>query len=435
MGDCIEHSHKTICVYAHTVPLVENNTLNEIIIMFGKFIAALMLMVLSTSVTQAQKKEMAQAKANVKASTALIEAENSMRKLLADSANRYNEKIWLILFDAVKKQYETLNEQMYLKQATDTAKLFDAAYKMFGVVEGLDSVDSKPNDKGVVKLNYRKKHADYLKNYRQNLLNGGLFFMKKQNFATAWNYFDAYIDCASQPLFEAFNFSETDHKLPRCAFYSMFCGYNIKSAERTLKHSSLAQKDTSRMELVMQYLTDTYLMVGDTAKSIEVLQRGFADYPKSTYFFPHLFDYYFKRNELTTCLTLCNDALAADSTNNIALYAKSTIMLSLEQYTECINICDSLIAKDSTVADPYLNASLAYFNQAVKIDKQKKTLRSERKKMEDLYKKALPYMQTYRKLAPKAQSKWALPLYTIYLNLNMGHEFEEIDNLLKAKPN
>ena len=48
-----------------------------------------------------------------------------------------------------------------------------------------------------------------------------------------------------------------------------------------------------------------------------------------------------------------------------------------------------------------------------------------------LYKKALPYLQRYRALAPGAQDKWALPLYTIYLNLNMGREFEEIDKLLK----
>ena len=40
-------------------------------------------------------------------------------------------------------------------------------------------------------------------------------------------------------------------------------------------------------------------------------------------------------------------------------------------------------------------------------------------------------MERYRTLAPDAQSKWAMPLYTIYLNLNMGKEFEEIDGLMK----
>ena len=48
------------------------------------------------------------------------------------------------------------------------------------------------------------------------------------------------------------------------------------------------------------------------------------------------------------------------------------------------------------------------------------------------YRGALPYMEQYRRMAPNDQSRWLLPLYTIYLNLNMGKEFEEMDNLMKA---
>ena len=43
----------------------------------------------------------------------------------------------------------------------------------------------------------------------------------------------------------------------------------------------------------------------------------------------------------------------------------------------------------------------------------------------------LPYFQTFRKLAPDMENRWAVPLYTIYLNLNMGKEFEEIDKILR----
>ena len=51
---------------------------------------------------QAQKKEISAAKDLVKAGKDLAKAESSMRKLLTDSANRNNKKIWNILFDAVK---------------------------------------------------------------------------------------------------------------------------------------------------------------------------------------------------------------------------------------------------------------------------------------------------------------------------------------------
>ena len=106
-------------------------------IMIRKLFALFFLLILSLSSAvpaAAQRKEIAQAKDNVKAGKKLAEAEASMRHLLADSANRNNDKIWLVLFDAVRKQYEALNEQMYLKQTTDTASLFDVTYRLFGVL-------------------------------------------------------------------------------------------------------------------------------------------------------------------------------------------------------------------------------------------------------------------------------------------------------------
>ncbi len=68
------------------------------------------------------KKEIAAARACIKRGKDLESAEKSMRNLLKDTANIGNEKIWLTLFETVKKQYEQLNEQLYLKQQSDTAQ-------------------------------------------------------------------------------------------------------------------------------------------------------------------------------------------------------------------------------------------------------------------------------------------------------------------------
>ena len=49
--------------------------------------------------------------------------------------------------------------------------------------------------------------------------------------------------------------------------------------------------------------------------------------------------------------------------------------------------------------------------------------------------RALPYLEKYRKLEPNEVGKWSLPLYTIYLNLNMGKEFDEIDKVMNNNRN
>lgn len=389
-----------------------------------------MFLIAPLTMIYAQKKEIAQAKDNIKAGKALQESENAMRKLLAVPENRSNEKIWLVLYDAVKKQYETVNEKMYLKQQCDTAQLFATTYRMFGILEGLDSVDATPSSDGKVKLNYRKRHAEQLNLQRTNLYNGGLFYMSKKDYQKAFDCFAAYVDCANQPLFTAYNYLQTDKRLPNAAFYAVYNGYKTQNARQTLRYSELAQQDTARLALVYQYMADTYIVQKDTANSLKVLQCGFDRFPRSGYFFSHLFDYYFKNNDVEHALELCDKAINADTLNMIAMFAKSTIMLNQKKYDECIALSDKIISLNDKHAAAYLNAGLAYFNQAVEIDNSKKYSRETRAHMIDLYKKALPYLQTYRKLSPDDSSKWAMPLYTVYLNLNMGKEFDEINHLI-----
>ena len=350
--------------------------------MFRKLFLVSLFAFVALAPAFAQKKEISQAKSAIKAGKA-VEAEASMRKLLADSAHRQNEKIWLVLFDAVKKQYEDVNEKMYLKQSTDTAKLFDAAYRMFGVLEALDSVDAMPDKDGRVKLKYRRKHADYLDAYRKNLYTGGSYFLNKQDYPRAFKLFAAYIDCASQPLFESQQYASRDKRLPSAAFYALYSGYRANDAAATLRYKQLAETDTARLPLVLEYEAETYRAQADSVGYVSTLEKGFAHDPASGYFFPHLFD--------------------------------------------------SVIAADDAAANAYLNAGLAYFNQAVKIDNAPKHTRAERAEMLALYRNSLKYMQPYRQLAPTRSDLWAMPLYTIYLNLNMGKEFVEIDAIMKQK--
>ena len=66
--------------------------------MFRKLFLVTLLVFATFASATAQKKEMAQAKAAIKAGKA-VEAEASMRTLLANPDNRSNEKIWLVLFE------------------------------------------------------------------------------------------------------------------------------------------------------------------------------------------------------------------------------------------------------------------------------------------------------------------------------------------------
>ena len=383
--------------------------------------------------SQAQRKEIAQAKSFVKSRNNLPQAEEMIRNLLKDSINREKEKIWLMFFDAIKGQYEHGNEQLYRKQQYDTAQLFNTARKMFTVLEEFDSIATRPDKKGRINLKYRRKHSEFLNVYRPNIYNGGMFFVKKKDYAKAFDFFSTYIDCKDQPLFSNYNYGQNDHRLPRAAYMSVYCGFKLKDFNKTMKYSELAKTDTSRLNYLYQYFSEMYSQEKDTGNYLATISEGFARFPKSMFFFPRIFDYYFNKGDISHSLEICEKALAADSTNAVFLYAKSTVMFALGKYDECIKICDYLIEKNNTMADAYLTAGLAYYNQAVKLGQNTLLARKEQNRLKHLYKSALPYIQKYRELVPDGKNKWGLPLYTIYLNLNMGKEFDEIDKLLKEK--
>lgn len=377
-----------------------------------------------------QKKTMTQVKDYIKSGKNLDKAEKLMTDLLNDSSSRGNEKIWLLLFESQRKQYDQGNEKLYLKEKYDTTALFLVGKRMFDTLEGLDSLDRLPDARGKVKLKYRDRSAELLNIYRPNLFNGGVFFMKKHDFSRAYDFFDTYINSAVKPMFARYQYAERDKRLPEAAYWASYCGYKLEKPQLTLRHTYQALKDSVHLPYILQYLAETYKLEKDTARYVQTLKDGFSKYPKFPFFFPRLIDYYSHIGAYDEAMKSCDEALQTDSVNTLFRYAKSSLLLTMGRYKQSFAISKALIAENDTLADAYLNAGLALFDQAVELDKKTQSGSKKYNQILELYRKAMPYLEKYRAMAPDQKDKWALPLYTIYLNLNMGKQFDEIDKLI-----
>ena len=396
-----------------------------------KQFSLLFLLMMSPMVVPAQKKEIQTAKDQVKAGKNLDQAVASMKKLLNDSVNRTNKKIWTVYFDAVRKQYEQGNEKLYLKQKYDTAQLFNYTRQLFEVALQFDSVEAVPDKKGRKNLEFRKGHKDYLAHIRSNLYNGGIWFLNKQKYQDAYKFFDCYIDCAEQPMFKSYNYMEKDKHLPTAAYYAVYSGYKMKNPNATLHHSYMALKDTVHYNYMLQYLAETYALEKDTARYVASLKEGFKRVPTFPFFFPRLVDHYVDNAQLDSAMVVVDEALTVVPDSDLYLAAKSNLLLDQGKLKECIEVSQKVIDVNPEMPEPYYNVGICYFNQAVEQDKNSQNSRQVKAQVEADYKKALPYLVKYRELEPKEQGKWAFPLYTIYLNLNMGKEFDEIDKVMR----
>ena len=393
-----------------------------------------LLTVLAATVTlgMAQKKELGQARSYIKSGKDLDKAERLMTDLLKDAANRENKRIYETWFDAVHAQYAAANEKLYLKQQYDTAAFFGLTRRMYAIAETLDSLDMRPDEKGRVKPDFRKSHAEMLDLLRPNLYNGGTYHVVKNHHTVAYDFFDTYLDACRQPLFSAYDYAKSDTRLPQAAYWATFCGYKLQDAERTLRYCELALKDVSKAQYTMQYMCEAYQLLHRDADYVDLLHQGFERFPLNPYFFPRLADHYTAVNRPDSVLVIADEGLKANATHTLFLLAKSLALLELDRYDACIEVSQQLININGQLPEPYFNIATVYLNQALELEKRNNP-RQYRQQLQDLYASARPYMEDYRRLQPDDQQRWAPALYRIYLNLNMGRQFEEIDRLMRKQ--
>ena len=396
-------------------------------------ISLLLLLLMITPCLKAQKKELSQARSYIKSGKDYDKAETLMTDLLeTDSTNRTNEKIYLTWFQIVTKQYEMANEKLYLKQQYDTAAFFNLTRRLYSIAETLDTLDAMPDEKGRVRLDYRKSHAAQLNQLRPNLYSGGVYYLRKDDNLMAYDFFKTYIDAAEKPLFTGYDYANTDEeRMAESAYWAEYAGYKMQDAERTLCYFDLAVTDTARAKFAIQYASEAYRWQQNIPAYVETLKRGFESYPDYAYFFPRLIDYYNEQERPDSALYYANKALEKVPDMELFLLAKSLALLNLERYDECIEVSERLIARNDSLAEPYFNIATAKLNQVLALEKNDQA-RANRQKIQRLYMEARPYMEAYRNLAPDEKNKWAPALYRIYFNLNMGRQFEEIDKVMRA---
>ena len=379
----------------------------------------------------AQKKEISQVKQMIKKSNNLNQAEQIMRDLLKDSANIHNDKVWNTLFDVLNKRYLNGNEALYLKRPCDTTLFYNNIAEMFKVAICFDSIQVKDNKPQKEINKSREKYANMLLSTRANLFNGGVFFIRKKDYNNGFDLLSLYITTAQHAIFSSYNLPQKDKYLPEAAYWTVFCGYKTQDANKALCYASLALTDSIHHANTLQYLADTYKMNRDTIRYEQTLKEGFDKYPLSPFFFSRLIAFYASEDNYAEGLNLVERAFAIDSLNRSFRFAKSSILYHLKRYDQSIDICKSLLAEKDTTSGILLNIGLSYFNKAEDLSLKVGNVGKNKSKINSLYAKALGYLEEYRKREPQDKDKWAVALYTIYLNLNMGKEFEEIDKLLR----
>ena len=346
--------------------------------------------------------------------------------------NKDKCKIYYTAAELDESSNSVINQMAFLKQKYDSAALFNTVLNIYNHLILCDSVDMIPNANGHIKLEYRDRTRDMMLKHRRNLLTGGIFFLKKSDWASAYKYFDSYLRTNGNP---------SDTLVPKVNYWATVCGHNLKDTSKILKYvdQAIEGTDSATKPVLQEYKCRSYQKLGNEKMWLQELHTGINKYPNHDYFFVSLLDYYNQHSQFDEGLLLADSMIHVHRDKPLYWYAMSLLSLGKEDFDKCIAYSDSCINLDANYADAYYNKSISYCNKALfaqdalngknHLDQDAVEMRQ---KIKELYALARPPMEKVRQLQPDNLIRWAQPLYRIYLYLNMGDEFDEIDKLLKA---
>ena len=361
-------------------------------------------------------------------------AKNSLLQQLPreDLKEKDKAKIYYVAALLDESNNSLQNKKAFLKKmvAADSVALFSTILTLYQDALLCDSIDAIPNSRGRVVLKFGKKTGNLMKRYRSNLLTGGKYYLKKNDYANAFPYLDVYLRTAKDTL-------DVDYNM--VSYWATICAYNLKNPLNTLKYSVHAfnYADDANKPILQEYRVISYQMLESNQAFERELRVGVRDYPSHDFFFVNLNDLIYSQRRYDEGISLADSMLALDSNKSIYWYGKSIMNLGKQDFDKCIEFSDSCLSKDPNYVDAYFNKGISYCNLALiaqenaNKDKNGAVSLEDYKKIQDFYSKAKPCMEMVRKLQPENKERWAHALYRIYLYLNMGKEFDEIDKLLK----
>ncbi|MBQ7554149.1 MAG: tetratricopeptide repeat protein [Bacteroidaceae bacterium] len=282
---------------------------------------------------------------------------------------------------------------------------------------------------------FQSKMASAIKGYKANLINGGIAAFNSSEEGTdakALDFFGTYVDLAGAEMFAKDNLAVSDTLMPTIAYYAALAGIRSENYPAVEKYAPIAQADKENGQNATEFLIEALKKQDKTDQMLSVLKEAINKFPGNQAFFANMIDYYSANEKYDEALAFADQQIAKDSNNFFFYYVKGYLYSLMKNDDKSIEQYELAIQKNPEYADAYSNLGRAYVLKAQDFSATATTNVNDPKYQEDaktlrgLYEKAKPYYEKARQLAPDNTSLWKQGLSSVYYNLQMEKEYEEV---------
>ncbi|MCH5174504.1 MAG: hypothetical protein J1F40_01285 [Prevotellaceae bacterium] len=194
----------------------------------------------------------------------------------------------------------TENNKIYLQSKPDTTSFFNYIYELYLTGLKCDSLEQQyvaerhaEHKKAEPKL--RRGVGQTMLPYRRNMLNAGKFYYKKRDYANAFKFLDMYAQTKSADVFvdaKGNSIVDDPDDVVSVSVLAVLSAYGSDNYSGVMSYLLESLKDEELVPQMLEIGSKSCAELGDTTKMVDLLVRGFEEYPETEYFFMTLTKYY-----------------------------------------------------------------------------------------------------------------------------------------------
>lgn len=423
------------------------------------------------SASKSGRQQMKQIRENLK-NLKGAEALKTVESMVKDSLYMWNAQVLQYGTEASRILYDTENEKFYLKSKPDTTALFNALYNIYRYALLTDQAEGMENTEG--KYRFRKSNADFMTRYFRNLTAAPRYFSAKGKWEDVKRFTAIILDADKAPMMASLAHPLLDDKMRSdLACLNVAACFRLKQYTEIETYADLATVASANRAAALEQLAYAEVHNKDSVRYIRHLEEGHRDYPDNMFFFSRIIDHYLHNDNNAMVLATADETLEyvlakAQEVASLCIIDKvsdygrpseadalfgvrETVALPHDQIAQifearaiayhnqhnreaCIEEAKNILTWNPYHARAYFYIGAGYYSLAEDVEIPSRAdapdYHEAMNTRKALLAQARPFLEEYRKQNPDASERWAPLLYEVYLNLNLGAEFEEISKFI-----
>lgn len=308
---------------------------------------------------------------------------------------------WYVSGLVEQKVYNSEFTKAQLGQQANNDQMYSALIAEVPFFLHTYTLENVPNEKGKIKLKYAKKAKDILRADLNQLLNAGSHFQQKQDYKTAAEAFEHYVNIRRSPMFaDDKEIATLDTTAYDVAYFSALMHHEVKNYDKAIAIANDFKNAPVKGEDMFQVLAASYQAKGDSAQLIKSLEEGQKLYPKSNYFTLNLAQIAFNRGQFQDSENYILKALEQDPQNTVLLNFVAGLSEQQQKLDKAAEWYQKSLAVKADDFDANYNLGRTYFNQAVELFNLPEPTKLTDEKAKGFLAKALPYLEAAYKQKP-----------------------------------